>query len=49
MAPKKNPEEELKDAAARREIDRPERTRCESCDIDFGTPLALLRHARTAH
>ena len=49
MAPKKDPEEELKDAAHRREIDRPERTRCESCDIDFGTPLALRRHIKTTH
>lgn len=49
MPPKKDPEEELRDAAARREIPRPERTRCESCDIDFGTPLALLRHMKTAH
>lgn len=49
MPPKKDPEEELNDAAHRREIDRPERTRCESCDIDFGTRLALLRHAKTEH
>lgn len=49
MPPKKDPEEELRDAAARRDIPRPERTRCESCDIDFGTPLALLRHMKTAH
>lgn len=48
MAPKKDPEEELKDAAARREIDRPERTRCEACDLDFGTPLNLRRHMQTA-
>lgn len=49
MAPKKDPEEELRDAAHRREIDPPDRTRCEACDIDFGSHLALIRHAKTAH
>ena len=49
MAPKKDPEEELKDAAALRKIKRPQRTYCERCDLDCGTPLGLLQHIRLNH
>ena len=49
MSPKKDPEEELKDAAARQEIRRPQRTHCEACETDYGTPLMLRRHMQTEH
>lgn len=49
MPPKKDPEEELKDAAARREIRRPKRTYCEACQLECGTPLMLRRHMQTEH
>lgn len=49
MPPSKDPEEELKDAAARGQIRRPSRTYCEACDEDCGTPLMLKRHMQTQH
>lgn len=49
MPPKKDPAEELKDAAARKQIKRPARTRCETCNVDCGTPLALLAHIKSKH
>lgn len=49
LMPKKKPEDELKDAARRRIIKRPNRTYCEACRRDLGTPLALLQHIRTEH
>ena len=49
MPPKKDPAEELKDAAAKGKIRRPSRTRCETCDVDCGTPLALLQHIKRVH
>jgi hypothetical protein len=47
--PKKDPEDELRDAARRGIIKRPSRTYCEACKRDLGTPLALLQHIRTEH
>ena len=47
MPPKKDPEEELKDAAAKGLIRRPSRTYCEACKEDFGTPLAFRHHMKT--
>lgn len=47
MAPKKDPEEELKDLAAKGLIRRPSRTYCEACQEEFGTPLAFRHHMRT--
>ena len=47
--PSKDPEEELREEARKRKIPRPSRTYCNACRIDFGTPLALLRHIREAH
>lgn len=49
MPPKKDPEEELRDAAALRKIKRPRNTYCETCDEDCGTPLGLLQHIRLKH
>lgn len=49
MAPKKDPEEELKDAAAKALIRRPRRTYCEACKLECGTPLMLRRHMQTQH
>lgn len=49
MAPKKDPAEELRDAAARRIIRRPRNTYCEACDEDCGTPLGLLQHIKLTH
>lgn len=49
MPPKKDPEEELRDAAARRGIRRPRNTYCEACDEDCGTPLGLLAHIKRVH
>lgn len=47
MPPSKDPEDELREEAAKRKIDRPERTYCNACRLDFGTPLALRRHMKT--
>jgi hypothetical protein len=49
MPPQKDPEEELKDAAARGDIPRPERTRCEECGIDFPSNRILVLHAKREH
>jgi hypothetical protein len=49
MPPKKDPEEELKDLAAKGRIRRPRRTYCEACKRDLGSPLALRQHMRTEH
>lgn len=49
MPPKKDPEDEMKDANAKGLIRRPRRTYCESCQKDFGTPLMLRHHMRTEH
>lgn len=46
---KKDPEEELKDLAAKGLIRRPSRSYCEECQEDFGSPLMLLAHIRKVH
>lgn len=49
MAPKKDPEDELREEAFRGNIERPKRTYCEACFTDFGTPLALRQHIKRDH
>lgn len=49
MAPKKDPEDELREEAARGNISRPQRTYCEACSTDCGTPLALRQHIKREH
>lgn len=49
MPPKKDAEEELKDAAARGEIERPQRTYCEACDLHCGSRWGLLQHIQLNH
>lgn len=49
MPPWKDPEEELKDEAARGNIERPERTRCEECGTDFPSNRVLVLHAKRWH
>lgn len=49
MADPKDDAEKLKEAARKKQIKRPGRTYCEACKKDFGSPLMLLNHIKTAH